>query len=179
MIAFMPKLTLAAIPETSTTGYLPPYDALVAGRRYRAVGGGLTDFGANIVTLAPGAMSSMRHWHSDEDELVVMLSGEAVLIDDGGEHVMRPGDVATFAKGVADAHHLINRSAADAVFVAVGTDRPVTDHCTYPDCDMLWSEATGYVAASSLGGGDALAYDAGYLVYRAGTPPPTPPTLSK
>ncbi len=152
MIAAMPKLDLAALPETSTTGYLPPYAALVAGRRYQAVGGGLTDFGANIVTLAPGAMSSMRHWHSDQDELVVMLSGEAVLIDDSGEVVMRPGDVATFAKGIADAHHLVNRSATDAVFLAVGTDRLATDRCTYPDCDMFWSEATGYVAASALGG---------------------------
>ncbi|UAJ11407.1 cupin domain-containing protein [Glacieibacterium megasporae] len=149
----MPKLDLAALPEVSRTGYLPPYDQLVAGRRNRAIGGDLTDFGANIVTLAPGAMSSMRHWHSDEDELVVMLSGEAVLIDDAGESVMRPGDVASFAKGVADGHHLVNRSAADAVFLAVGTDRPATDRCTYPDVDMFWSEATGYVPASALGGG--------------------------
>ncbi|QYE35286.1 cupin domain-containing protein [Polymorphobacter sp. PAMC 29334] len=149
----MPKLDLAALPEVSRTGYLPPYDKLVAGRRNRAVGGGLTDFGANIVTLAPGAMSSMRHWHSDEDELVVMLSGEAVLIDDAGESLMRPGDVASFAKGVVDGHHLVNRSTADAVFLAVGTDRPATDRCTYPDVDMFWSEATGYVPASALGGG--------------------------
>lgn len=148
----MPKLDLAAIPEIVRTGYLPPYDALVAGRRNRPVAEGLTDFGANLVTLAPGAMSSMRHWHSDEDELVVMLAGEAVLIDDAGEHVMRPGDVASFAKGVADGHHLVNRSDADAMFLAVGTDRPATDRCTYPDVDMFWSEATGYIPASAIGG---------------------------
>ncbi len=149
----MPKLDLAAIPDIARTGYLPPYDALVAGRRNRAVGTGLTDFGANLVTLAPGAMSSMRHWHSDEDELVVMLSGEAVLIDDAGESVMRPGDVATFAKGVPDGHHLVNRGTVDAAFLAVGTDRPATDHCTYPDVDMFWSEATGYIRSSAMGGG--------------------------
>jgi len=149
----MPKLDLDAIPNLARTGYLPPYDQLVVGRRNRAVGTGLTDFGANLVTLAPGAMSSMRHWHSDEDELVVMLSGEAVLIDDAGESVMRPGDVATFAKGVPDGHHLVNRSITDAVFLAVGTDRPATDHCTYPDIDMFWSEATGYIPSSAMGGG--------------------------
>lgn len=148
----MPKLDLAAIPETDRTGYLPPYDELVAGRRYRAVGVGLTDFGANIVTLAPGAMSSMRHWHSDEDELVVMLAGAAVLIDGAGETVMRPGDIATFAKGVADGHHLVNRGTVDAVFLAVGTDHPADDRCTYPDVDMFWSAATGYIRASSIGG---------------------------
>lgn len=148
----MPKLDLAAIPEVVRTGYLPPYDQLVAGRRNRPVGGGLTDFGANLVTLAPGAMSSMRHWHSEEDELVVMLSGEAVLVDDAGEHTMRAGDVATFAKDVPDGHHLINRGIADAVFLAVGTDRPDIDRCTYPDVDMFWSKATGYIAASAMGG---------------------------
>ena len=148
----MPKLDLSALPNINRTGYLPPYDKLVAGRRNRRVSGGLEDFGANIVTLAPCAMSSMRHWHSDEDELVVMLAGEAVLIDDAGEHVMRPGDVATFAKGVADGHHLVNRSDAAAVFLAVGADRPATDRCTYPDVDMFWSEATGYIPASAMGG---------------------------
>ena len=148
----MPKLDLPALPETSRTGYLPPYDKLVAGRRNRRVSEGLEDFGANLVTLAPGAMSSMRHWHSDEDELVVMIAGEAVLIDEAGETPMRPGDVATFAKGVPDGHHLVNRSDADAIFLAVGADRPATDHCTYPDVDMFWSTATGYVSASALGG---------------------------
>lgn len=147
----MPKLDLSALPEISCTGYLPPYDKLVAGRRNRRVSGTLTDFGANLVTLVPGAMSSMRHWHSDEDELVIMLSGEAVLIDDAGEHVMRAGDVAAFAKGVADGHHFVNRGDGDAVFVAVGADRPATDRCTYSDVDMFWSEATGYIPASALG----------------------------
>ncbi len=148
----MPKLDLAAIPETSTTGYLPPYDQLVAGRRKRDVAGGLADFGANLTTLPPGAMSSMRHWHSAIDELIVMLSGEAILIDDDGEHVMRPGDVATFAKDVANGHHFVNRGRVDAVMLAVGANHP-DDRCTYPDGDMFWSEATGYIRSSAMGGG--------------------------
>ena len=148
----MPKLDLATLPETGTTGYLSPYDTLVAGRRKRDVAAGLTDFGANITTLPPGVMSSMRHWHSALDELVVMLSGEAVLIDDDGEHVMRAGDVATFAKGSADGHHLVNRGAVDAVMLAVGVNHP-DDRCTYTDVDMFWSAATDYVRASALGGG--------------------------
>jgi len=147
----MPKLDLAAIPETGTTGYLPPYDALVAGRRKRNVASGLTDFGANVTTLAPGAWSSVRHWHSDEDELVVMLAGEAVLIDDSGETVLRAGDIATFAKDVANGHHIVNRGSVDAVMLAVGRNSP-HDRCTYPDADMFWSPATGYVPASAMGG---------------------------
>ena len=147
----MPKLDLAALPETATTGYPPPYDALVAGRRQRRVDAGLTDFGANLTTLAPGAMSSLRHWHSAGDELVVLLAGEAVLIDDGGETLLGPGDVATFAKGEANGHHLVNRGPGDAVLLAVGVDH-ADDQVTYPDADLFWSAPTGYIPASAMGG---------------------------
>ena len=146
----MPKLDLAAIPEDGTTGYLPPYHLAVAGRRYRRLTAGLTDFGANLTTLPPGVMSSMRHWHSDEDELVFVVSGEAALIDDGGETVMRAGDVATFAKGVPDGHQFANRGAVDVVLLSIGGSSEA-DRCTYPDADMFWSMATGYVRASALG----------------------------
>ncbi len=148
----MPKLDLSTIPETSTSDYLPPYNAAMAGRSRRDIGAGLTDFGAGVTRLAPGAMSSQRHWHSDIDELIVVLAGEAVLIDDSGETIMRPGDIATFVKDVPDGHHLVNRGSIDAVILAVGRNSRV-DRCTYSDIDMFWSEATGYVPASALGGG--------------------------
>jgi uncharacterized cupin superfamily protein len=141
----MPKLDLQAAPEISRTGYLEPYRAAVAGRSWRPLAQGLSDFGVNLVTLKPGAASSQRHWHVDEDELVWMVSGEAVLIEDGGETLMRPGDVAVFPKGVANGHQLINRSDADCSFLAIGADRPATDACHYPDIDQFWSQATGFV----------------------------------
>lgn len=143
----MPKIDLGALPVISRSGYLEPYRAAVAGRSWTAVAeaGGLSQFGANLVTLAPGAWSSQRHWHSAEDEMMVMISGEAVLVEDDGETPMRPGDIATFKAGFANGHHLINRSAAPAVFLAIGTDRPVEDVCHYPDIDQYWSDATGYI----------------------------------
>ena len=125
----MPKLDLDTIPQTNATGYPPEYAAAVQGRWYRrlAPAGGLAQFGVSHVTLKPGAWSSQRHWHEDEDEFVVMLAGEAVLVDDAGEHVMRAGDCAAFPKGDGNGHVLQNRSDADCVFVAVGkpsdTDR--------------------------------------------------------
>lgn len=132
----MPKLDLDAIEQTNRTGYPPPHDAAVAGRWYRRIGrhAGLRDFGASHVVLKPGAASSQRHWHVGEDEMVVMVSGTAVLIEDGGRTEMHAGDVAMFPKGVANGHHLINESAQDCVFVAVGRE-PVSD-CHYPDVDM-------------------------------------------
>lgn len=82
----MPNLDLEAIPQSNATGYPAPHDRAVAGRWWRrlAPAGGLTLMGASHVTLKPGAWSSQRHWHDDEDELLVMLSGEAVLVEDTG-----------------------------------------------------------------------------------------------
>jgi hypothetical protein len=54
---------------------------------------GLTQFGINVVTLEPGARSSLRHWHEQEDEFVYVLSGRLMLIDENGEHEMREGIV--------------------------------------------------------------------------------------
>lgn len=148
----MPRIDPATLPVISRSGYLEPYREAVAGRSWKAVAeaGGLTQYGANLVTLAPGSWSSQRHWHSAEDEMVVMIAGEAVLIEEDGETPMRPGDIATFPANVANGHHLVNRSAAPAVFLAIGTDRPAEDECHYPDIDQYWSEATGFVPRSGL-----------------------------
>ena len=136
----MPKLDLASIPQSNATGYPPPFDAAVKGRWWRrlAPAAGLTELGASHVVLKPGAWSSQRHWHEDEDELVVMLAGEVVLIEDGGETLLRAGDVAAWPKGVANGHHLVNRSGEDAVFIAISAgDRDGGG--SYSDIDMTFS----------------------------------------
>ena len=92
--------------------------AIIAGSA--PAGGLIEDFGVSHVVLEPGGISSQRHWHEGEDEFVVMLEGEAVLIEDEGETLLRAGDCAAFPKGVANGHHLVNRSDAPCVFVAVG-----------------------------------------------------------
>jgi uncharacterized cupin superfamily protein len=140
----MPKLNLEAIPQSNATGYPPPFDAPVQGRWWRrlAPAGGLTTFGASHVVLKPGAWSSQRHWHDGEDEMVVMIAGEAVLIEDGGETVLRAGDVVAWAKGVANGHHLVNRSDADCVFVAISGGEDAGG--SYSDIDMRFSP-DGYV----------------------------------
>ena len=140
----MPKLDLDAIPQTNATGYPPEFAAKVAGRRYRrlAPAAGLAGFGASHVVLDPGAWSSQRHWHEEEDELVVILSGEAVLVDDAGEHAMRAGDVAAFPKGDGNGHVLHNRSDAPCCFVAIG--KPAASDCHYPDIDMHLTEGRGF-----------------------------------
>jgi uncharacterized cupin superfamily protein len=139
----MPKLDLDAIEQINRTGYPPPFDAPMAKRLYRrlAPASGLEDFGVSHVVLEPGGISSQRHWHEGEDEFVVMLDGEAVLIEDEGETMMRAGDCAVFLKGVANGHHLVNRSARPCTFIAVG--KSAVSDCHYSDIDLHLDGASG------------------------------------
>ena len=140
----MPKLNLDTIPQSNATGYPAIYADIVQERWYRrlAPAGGIEDFGASHVELQPGAWSSQRHWHEDEDELVVLLAGEAVLVDDHGEAVIRAGDVAAFPKNDGNGHVLQNRADAPCIFIAIG--RPDDSACHYPDIDMhLFAGAGG------------------------------------
>ena len=139
----MPKLDLAAIPQVNTTGYPAPYDKDVAGRFVRRLrsAAGLTHLGAAHVVLKPGAWSSQRHWHAGVDELLVMLAGEAVLVEDGGETVLRAGDIAAWPKGLANGHCLQNRSDKDCVFVAISAGDSANDSGDYPDIDLRFGPA--------------------------------------
>lgn len=117
----MPKLELETIPQTNATGYPAPFHEEVQGRWYRrlAPAAGLSEFGASHVVLKPGAWSSHRHWHDNEDEMLVMLSGEAVLVEDEGRKTLRPGDICARPKGSTNGHHLRNESNADCSFVVI------------------------------------------------------------
>lgn len=139
----MPKLDLDSIESINRTTYPMPFAAAMAQRHVKRLGppGGLTDFGVSHVRLEPGGISSQRHWHEEEDEFVVMLEGEAVLVEDEGEAVMRAGDCAVFPKGAANGHHLVNRGDRDCIFLAVG--RVPTGHCHYSDVDLHWDGPAG------------------------------------
>lgn len=134
----MPKLDVEALSRHVGCGYPAPFDEPCRERVRRRLGdaGGLTDFGVNLLELAPGAWSSQRHWHSAEDEFVWVLSGEVMLVDDDGEHVLRAGDCATFRKGDRNAHHLVNRSDSVATVLEVGNRDPDADVCEYAEADL-------------------------------------------
>lgn len=123
------------------TLYPGPFHARVADREKKKLGDafGLTQFGVNLTTLGPGCVSSLRHWHTLEDELIYVLSGELVLITDDGEQVVRAGDVAGFPGGSRDAHQLVNRSSAPAQYLEVGS-RIEEDAAHYPDDDLAWKQ---------------------------------------
>jgi uncharacterized cupin superfamily protein len=133
----MPKIEIDMVPLDASTNYPAPFHKAVEGRVRKRLGkaAGLTQFGVNLCTLKPGAASSQRHWHENEDEFVYVLSGEVVLVEDGGETVLKSGDAAGWKAGVPDGHCLINRSSRDAVFIEVGT-RAAQERAHYSDIDM-------------------------------------------
>ena len=141
----MPKIDLEAIPQVNRTGYPAPFDREVGGRWYRrlAPASGLTQFAASHVVLKPGAWSSQRHWHDEEDEFLVMITGEAVLVEDEGRTVLRPGDICAWPKGITHGHHLRNESDADCSFVVVGSG--AAGGGGYSDIDMMFTADDRYV----------------------------------
>ena len=134
----MPKLDLSRIPFQGGSSYPGKLAEATAGRFVQRVGnaGGLTQYGVNIVRLEPQGMSSLRHYHMEQDEFAIMLSGTCVLIDDDGEHELQPGDCAAWPAGEANGHHLVNKTDAPATFLVVGT-RTQTETTYYSDMDMM------------------------------------------
>jgi uncharacterized cupin superfamily protein len=134
----MPVIDPARVPVKTGSIYPEPYAAMMQGRSSLRLGeaGGLTQFGVNLVTLEPGAMSSLRHWHYHEDEFVMVTEGECTLVQDAGETVLRPGDCAAFPAGNPDGHHFINRTASVAKFLVVGTKAP-SETAVYSDVDLM------------------------------------------
>jgi uncharacterized cupin superfamily protein len=137
------------------TLYPPPFDQPCRARERRKLGdaAGLTQFGVNLLRLPPGAWSSQRHWHTESDEFVDVLSGKVTLVTDTGAETLHAGDAAGFKAGDRDGHCLQNRSAVDALVLEIGT-RVETDEGAYSDIDML----------APAGGKPAI------YTYRDGTP---------
>jgi uncharacterized cupin superfamily protein len=127
----------AAPRRVKITRYPAPFIEKMRGRDKRALGDlfGLTNFGVNITRLAPGAMSSLRHAHLKQDELIYVLEGTPTLITDAGETLMAPGMCAGFRAGTGLSHHLVNRSRQVVVYLEVG-DRTREDFVTFPEDDL-------------------------------------------
>jgi uncharacterized cupin superfamily protein len=134
----MPKIDIAKLPVESRSTYPDPFKRAVEGRSRKRLGNaaGLDQFGVNLTTLKSGAASALPHWHEKEDELIYVLEGEVVLIEDDGETVLKTGDAAGFKAGVRNGHHLVNKSGRDAVYLEIGT-RSKYERADYPDDDLI------------------------------------------
>lgn len=130
----------ADLKAHTRSGYPEPFRSRVVPREKRALGdaAALTKIGVNYTTLGPGAESSMRHWHTHEDELVYVLSGELMLVTDAGEQRLKTGQCAGFAAGHPNGHQLVNRSQEPAVYLEI-SNRDPNDAALYPDVDLRWN----------------------------------------
>jgi uncharacterized cupin superfamily protein len=135
----LPALDPADVRPNTGSGYPEPYRSRVLPREKRAIGNalGLTKIGVNVTTLPPGKESSMRHFHTREDELVFVLEGEVVLRTDSGEQVLSAGMCAGFPAGSRDGHQLVNRSDRPARYLEI-SNRDPEDSAEYPDVDMAY-----------------------------------------
>ena len=126
-----------AAVRAKPSNYPEPFASRMAGRQKQQLGEvfGLTNFGVNRVRLAPGAVSSLRHGHSRQDEFVYVLHGTPTLLTDTGKTLLSPGMCAGFKAGQADAHCLINETGDEVLYLEVG-DRTAGDAGHYPDDDL-------------------------------------------
>jgi uncharacterized cupin superfamily protein len=148
MVLKKPALDPRSVEAVVRSGYPEPYRSRVLPREKRSVGDalGLTRIGINHTTLSPGKESSMRHWHTLEDEFVYVLEGEVVLRTGAGEQLLSAGMCAGFPAGSDDGHQLINRSSRPAVYLEVSNrDAADSAHYSDPDVDLRWNapEARG------------------------------------
>jgi len=134
-----PALDPTTVSPRTGSSYPAPFDEPCREREKRVLGDplGLTQYGVNLTTLAPGAWSAQRHWHKHEDEFVYILEGEVTLVTDAGEQLLGPGMAAGFPAGKEDGHCLINRSDRPASFLEVGS-RAALEQGVYPDIDMTF-----------------------------------------
>jgi len=137
-----PALDPNSVATVSRSDYPEPFRSRVLPRAKRPLGDalGLTRVGINHTTLLPGKESSMRHWHTHEDEFVYMLEGEVVLRSAAGEQLLEAGMCAGFPAGSDDAHQFINRSGRPAVYLEI-SNRDPADTAYYSEADLVWSAA--------------------------------------
>jgi uncharacterized cupin superfamily protein len=134
---FIPAIHAAsAPPRTKPSNYPEPFFSMMSGRIKRPLGDlyGLKNFGVNLTTLTPGAVSALFHQHSQQDEFIYIVAGKPTLVTDGGRQVLEPGMIFGFPAG-GTAHNLVNETDSDCVYLEVG-DRTTGDEGAYPRDDI-------------------------------------------
>lgn len=149
-----PALDPNTVTPRTGSGYPEPFRSRVLPREKRPLGDalGLTKIGVNLTLLAPGAQSSIRHFHSGEDELIYILEGEVTLVTDEGEQLLHAGECAGFVAGSNNGHQLVNKGTAAVRYLEV-SNRDPSDAAEYPDDDLAYAkDASGNAVYSHKDG---------------------------
>jgi uncharacterized cupin superfamily protein len=103
---------------------------------------GAEKLGFRIAEIAPGQANCPLHWHGSEEELFVVLSGNATLVTNRGEYDVRAGDYITFRTRPEGAHKIVNRTSESCeILMIANTD--LSDVCYYPDSHKFVIEKSG------------------------------------
>lgn len=114
------------------------------GSRVRRIGkaGGASHVGVLVEELPPGKQSSPLHYHTAEEEQLMILAGEATLRLGDERYLMKAGDYVVFPAGQKLGHALVNESDETCRFLMIG-ERDPNDVCIYPDSNKIYSRQTG------------------------------------
>jgi uncharacterized cupin superfamily protein len=90
--------------------------------------------GLNHEVIQPGKLNTAPHCHSAEEEIFIVLGGEATLLLGDEEHALRAGHVVARPPGTGIAHAF--RAETELTMLSYGTREP-NDITYYPRSDVF------------------------------------------
>ncbi|MBL4597176.1 MAG: cupin domain-containing protein [Robiginitomaculum sp.] len=98
---------------------------------------GAKNMGCMLTIVPPGKCAFPHHAHITDDEMMVILAGEAIYRFGTDEYPVKAGDVLGAPPGGAEvAHQLINTGTEDLKYLAFSTNGE-TSVVVYPDSDKF------------------------------------------
>lgn len=92
--------------------------------------GGPAKVGVGYLELPPGSHTEPAHWHSQEEEHLYVLAGEATLRLGDERFELRAGSYVCFPAGQAEPHCLYNTGRAPFAYLMIG-ERIAADQVTF------------------------------------------------
>ena len=98
---------------------------------------GAQKLGFHAEILAPRCFSCPYHFHHSEEELFLVLEGEATLRQNGQFRRVTKGDLIFFSNTPEGAHQFYNHTDRPFKFLALSTMDPL-EVCEYPDSKKVY-----------------------------------------
>ena len=97
---------------------------------------GAERLGASLYELPTGQATFPYHWHSANEELLIVLRGRPSLRGPDGWRELDEGEVVSFPTGERGAHQVLNRSAETVRFLVL-SEMNAPEMSLYPDTDRI------------------------------------------
>jgi uncharacterized cupin superfamily protein len=97
---------------------------------------GAERLGASLYELPPDQATFPYHWHSANEELLIVLRGTPALRTPEGWHELAEGEVVAFPTGERGAHQIANRTQEPVRFLVV-SEMNAPEMSLYPDTEKI------------------------------------------